>query len=278
MQIALAVFGVYHHFELAHQLHRQRASSEDLLHLALGATQARRPSPLSRRHLSSHPHDRLPAQPLPPLSARSLLKDELMEHSRLRPLDQPSHRPLRRIHRHLRRRPAHRPQGPTQTAASSSAIAAQHTSVFKRISSPTSTVAGTFPTPSANPTSPTRRRRSTPLPTPSPFRPPSRQSFLQMGSPRRKKSTSSPTAFALTTSPAPTTRRKTPSRSSSPATSVSAKAFPIFSKPSPASSTSKNASPSSEQFNPTSATFSPPCPPPTSSLPGRSLNRSLQKK
>ncbi len=111
MQITQAVFGVFHHFELAHQLHQRN-------HL--------------RRIYSTWPWARLRREGLPHEFVRTFplihTTDYLLRQTRfypaalqgrfnqwgsdsLRRMAPPPHRTLRRSHRHLRRRPHHRPAG-----------------------------------------------------------------------------------------------------------------------------------------------------------------------
>src|SRR3984885_10975408 len=64
-----------------------QSSPEDLLHLALGKTETRRPSPLPGQLLSSPSHPGLSTQPHKFLFAADVVEDGLVEPPRLRSLD-----------------------------------------------------------------------------------------------------------------------------------------------------------------------------------------------
>ena len=104
-------YGVFHHFELAHQLHRAQPSAPNLLHLAVGAAEARRPSARTGQHISADPYHGLPAAPhaasIPPRWTRASTNGTRWPSTAG---SAAQHRTLRRLDRNLRSRLDRRPK------------------------------------------------------------------------------------------------------------------------------------------------------------------------
>ena len=235
MQIALAVFGVYHHFELAHQLH-QRGHLQKIYSTWPWARLKREGLPRSLvstfplLHTTDYLLNRTPLLPIPRISSKmnpgTPYAFDRWTAAESRPATPSSPSPAPASSQDARSRP---------TAASSSAIAAQPISAIRN-----SIVADEYrrwklPQPLAQAAHhASAKKRSTRPPTPSPFPPTvARRSFLKMGIPPGKSPRHPLWRPPRPVHPHRSHRHATPSRSSSPARSAFAKASPISSRPSP---------------------------------------------